>query len=192
MSIYGHWNRGLVLIISAFLLSFSFASFADESVESVASNMEASSDSDKNLECVIEDEVLGGCWMVVESNEDCESDITGYQTDESDQILCFISEEFVTETQVSTDEEALECVIEDEVLGNCWTAVESEEDCESGTTFYQTDESDQILCLVVEESKEEGGLGFLGEILEKIDESPTSFTRDEASINVYVPTEISE
>ena len=182
MSICGHWNKGLFLIISTFLLSFSFASFSDEPVESANSNKEEVS-SDKPLECVIDDEILG-CWTAVEREKDCKSDIAAYSTDEPNQLICFnypafvadflyanylekdadiIRETFIKSIRriidvlpeaplvlVTVDHSATkECGIKDDVSG-CWTAVESEKDCESGTTFYQTDESDQLLCFTPE------------------------------------------
>ena len=153
------------------MLSFSFANpaeISDESApvfEDAPSNMEESSEkisSHKNLECVIEDEVFG-CWAAVENEEDCESGTTAYQTDESNQILCLV-EESAVDSQVTPEEESRyfdapivtaavdhsetkECVIDDEVLG-CWAAVENAEDCESKIVAYQTEESNQMLCLV--------------------------------------------
>lgn len=54
-----------------------------------------------------------------------------------------------TASKENSSNESLECVIDDEVLG-CWVSVENQEECTSGTTAYQTEESNQILCLLAE------------------------------------------
>ena len=85
-------------------------------------------------------------WLPVDRAEDCESGITGTDVSILDShsapLICF-------DTQLKT-KDGEECSIDsDEFMEECWTPVDSAEDCESGELAHDIDTDNlPLVCLV--------------------------------------------